>query len=147
MSAWKNQNQCLKGEIMNIALIAHDNKKKLMQNLCVAYRHILIKHNLFATGTTGRLIEEASNVPVHKYLAGHLGGEQQLGAQVAHNDIDLVVFLRDPVAQKIYEPDINSVLRLCDIHNIPLASNLATAEALLLALDRGDLDWRNIIRD
>jgi methylglyoxal synthase len=147
MSAWKNQNQCLKGEIMNIALIAHDNKKKLMQNLCVAYRHILIKHNLFATGTTGRLIEEASNVPVHKYLAGHLGGEQQLGAQVAHNDIDLVVFLRDPVAQKIYEPDINSVLRLCDIHNIPLASNLATAEALLMALDRGDLDWRNIVRD
>ena len=132
---------------MNIALIAHDNKKKLMQNLCVAYRYILIKHNLFATGTTGRLIEEASNVPVHKYLAGHLGGEQQLGAQVAHNDIDLVIFLRDPVAQKIYEPDINSVLRLCDIHNIPLASNLATAEALLLALDRGDLDWRNIIRD
>jgi methylglyoxal synthase len=132
---------------MNIALIAHDNKKKLIQNLCVAYRHILIKHNLFATGTTGRLIEEAANVPVHKYLAGHLGGEQQLGAQVAHNDIDLVIFLRDPVTQKIYEPDINSVLRLCDIHNIPLASNLATAEALLMALDRGDLDWRNIVRE
>ena len=131
---------------MNIALIAHDNKKKLMENLCIAYRYILNKHNLFATGTTGRLIEETSNLTVHKYLAGHLGGEQQLGAQVAHNDIDLVIFLRDPVAKKQYEPDINSVLRLCDIHNIPLASNLATAEALLLALERGDLDWRKIVR-
>ncbi len=131
---------------MNVALIAHDSKKKLMENLCIAYRHILNKHQLFATGTTGRLIEETSGLNVHKYLAGHLGGEQQLGAQVAHNDIDLVIFLRDPVAQKLYEPDINSLLRLCDIHNIPLASNLATAEALLLALDRGDLNWRDILR-
>ena len=77
---------------MNIALIAHDNKKKLMENLCIAYRHILIKHNLFATGGTGRLVEETANLSVHKYLAGHLGGEQQLGAQVANNDIDLVIF-------------------------------------------------------
>lgn len=133
--------------ILNVAFVAHDSKKKLMENLCIAYRHILIKHTIFATGTTGRLIEESSNLTVHKYLTGQLGGEHQLGAQVAHNDIDLVIFLRDPVAQKSYEPDINSVLRLCDIHNIPLASNLATAEALLLALDRGDLDWRKIIRD
>lgn len=131
---------------MNIALIAHDNKKKLMENLCIAYRHILSKHKLFATGTTGRLIEETSNLSVHKYLAGHLGGEQQLGAQVIHNDIDAVIYLRDAVEQKNYEADSNSILRLCDIHNIPLASNLATAEVLLLALDRGDLDWRNIVR-
>ena len=131
---------------MNIALIAHDNKKKLMENLCIAYRHILVKHSLFATGTTGRLIEEAANLSVHKYLAGHLGGEQQLGSQVAHNDIDLVIFLRDPVSQKHYEPDINSLMRLCDIHNIPLASNLATAEALLLSLDRGDIDWRKVLK-
>jgi methylglyoxal synthase len=131
---------------MNIGLIAHDNKKKLMENLCIAYRHILVKHTLFATGTTGRLVEEAANIPVHKYLAGPLGGEQQLGSQVASNDIDLVIFLRDPVAQKSYEPNINSILRLCDIHNIPLASNLATAEILLLALDRGDLDWRNVVK-
>ena len=130
---------------MNIALIAHDNKKKLMENLCIAYRHILSKHTLYATGTTGRLVEEAANITVHKYLAGPLGGEQQLGSQVASNDIDLVIFLRDPVSQKSYEPSINSILRLCDIHNIPLASNLATAEILLLALDRGDLDWRNIV--
>ncbi|MDR1531573.1 MAG: methylglyoxal synthase [Clostridiales bacterium] len=131
---------------MNIALIAHDNKKKLMENLCIAYRFILNKHTLYATGTTGRIIEEAANITVNKYLAGHLGGEQQLGSQVAHNDIDLVIFLRDPLAPKHYEPDIHSVMRLCDIHNIPLASNLATAEALLLALDRGDLDWRKIVR-
>jgi methylglyoxal synthase len=131
---------------MHIALLAHDNKKKLMENLCVAYRHILRKHSLFATGTTGQLVEDVLMVPVRKYLAGHLGGEQQLGSQIAHNDIDLVIFLRDPLAQKPYEPDIHSVLRLCDVHNIPLASNLATAEALLLALDRGDLDWRNNIR-
>ena len=131
---------------MNIALIAHDNRKKLMENLCIAYRHILSKHTLYATGTTGRLVEEAANITVHKYLAGPLGGEQQLGSQVASNDIDLVIFLRDKKKKKSYEPSINSILRLCDIHNIPLASNLATAEILLLALDRGDLDWRNVVK-
>jgi len=131
---------------MNIALLAHDNKKKLMENLCIAYRHILSKHKLYATGTTGQMIIDATNLSVKKYLAGHLGGEQQLSAQVALNDIDLVIFLRDALNPKQYEPDIGSILRLCDVHNIPVASNLATAEALLLALDRGDLDWRNIVR-
>lgn len=123
------------GDVMNIAFIAHDSKKKLMENLCIAYRHILIRHNLFATGTTGRLIEESSSIPVNKYLTGQLGGSYQLGAQIAHNDIDLVIFLRDPIDPKSYEPDINSVLRLCDIHNVPLASNLATAELLLTNID------------
>jgi len=131
---------------MNVALIAHDNKKKLMENLCIAYRHILSKHNIYATGTTGQLLEDAINLPVNKYLAGHLGGEHQLSAQVALNDVDLVIFLRDPLTPKHYEPDIGSLLRLCDVHNIPVASNLATAEALLLALDRGDLDWRKNLR-
>jgi methylglyoxal synthase len=131
---------------MNIALLAHDNKKKLMENLCVAYRHIFRKHSLFATDTTGKLVEEVIDQPVRKYLAGHLGGEQQLGAQIAHNDIDLVIFLRDPLTPPPYAPDINSLMRLCDVHNIPLASNLATAEALLLALDRGDLDWRKNVK-
>jgi len=131
---------------MNIALIAHDSKKRLMENLCIAYRHILSKHTLYATGTTGQIIEEATNLPVHKYLAGHLGGEYQLGAQISQNDIDLLIFLREPLVQRYVEPDMNSVMCLCDEHNIPLATNLATAEALLLALDRGDLDWRNIIR-
>jgi methylglyoxal synthase len=131
---------------MNIALIAHDNKKILMENLCIAYRHILNKHKLFATGSTGKLVEDATNLPVHKYLAGHLGGEQQLGVQIAHNDVDLMIFLVDPITKKLYEPALDGALRLCEIHNIPLATNLATAEALLLALDRGDLGWRDITR-
>ena len=90
---------------MNIALIAHDAKKKLMQNFCIAYRGILTKNDLFATGTTGRLIEEVTNLNVHKYLAGHLGGEQQMGADIEHNHIDLVIFLRDPLTSKSHEPD------------------------------------------
>ncbi len=131
---------------MNIGMIAHDAKKKLMQNFCIAYRGILSKNQIYATGTTGRLIEEVTNLNVHKYLAGHLGGEQQLGAQIEHNEIDLVIFLRDPSAPKSHEPDIANVLHLCDVHNIPLATNLATAELLIKALDRGDLDWREAFK-
>jgi methylglyoxal synthase len=127
---------------MNIALVAHDNKKKLMENLSETYSHILSKHTVFATGTTGQTIEDVTNLHISKYLAGHLGGVQQMGAQIALNDIDLVIFLRDPINPKHYEPDMNFLLQLCDVHNIPVASNLATAEALLLALDRGDFDWR-----
>ena len=114
---------------MNIGLVAHDSKKKLMQNFCIAYRGILAKNQLFATGTTGRLIEEVANLQIHKYLAGHLGGSQQLGAQIEHNEIDLVIFLRDPLKPKSHEPDVNSIVRLCDEHNIPLATNLATTTA------------------
>ncbi len=131
---------------MNIALIAHDNKKKLMQNFCIAYRVLLSKHELYATGTTGRLIEEVTNLNVHKQLAGHLGGEQQICAQIEHNQIDLVIFLRDPLSAKSHEPDVNNAVRLCDIHNIPLATNLASAEIMIRAIDRGDLDWREAYR-
>ena len=131
---------------MNIGLVAHDTKKMLMQNFCIAYRGILARNELYATGTTGRLIEEVTNLNIHKFLAGHLGGEQQLGAQIEHNNIDLMIFLRDPVSPHAYESEVNSILHLCDMHNIPLATNLATAEVLLLALDRGDLDWRNVMR-
>ena len=131
---------------MNIGLIAHDAKKKLMQNFCIAYRGILSKNELYATGTTGRLIEEVANLNVHKYLAGHLGGGQQLAAQIEHNEIDLVIFLRDALSAKSHEPDVNNVVRLCDMHNIPLATNLATAELLIKALDRGDLEWREILK-
>ena len=126
---------------MNIGLIAHDAKKKLMQNFCIAYRGILSKNELYATGTTGRLIEEVANLNVHKYLAGHLGGGQQLAAQIEHNEIDLVIFLRDALSAKSHEPDVNNVVRLCDMHNIPLATNLATAELLIKALD-----WREMYR-
>ena len=131
---------------MNIGLIAHDSKKKLMQNFCIAYRGILCKNELFATGTTGRLIEEVANLNIHKYLAGHLGGAQQLGAQIEHNEIDLVIFLRDPLTPKSHEPDVNSVVQLCDMHNIPLATNLATAELLINSLDRGEFEWREMYK-
>lgn len=131
---------------LNIGLIAHDAKKKLMQNFCIAYRGILSKNDIYATGTTGRLIEEVTNLTVHKYLAGHLGGEQQLGSQIEHNQIDLVIFLRDPLSPKSHEPDVNNVVQLCDTHNIPLATNLATAELLIKALDRGDMDFRNLYK-
>ena len=124
---------------MNVGLIAHDSKKKLMQNFCIAYRGILSKNELYATGTTGRLIEEVTNLNIHKYLAGHLGGEQQIGAQIEHNEIDLVIFLA-------HEPDVSNVMRLCDMHNIPLATNLASAELLIKSLDRGDLEWREMYK-
>ncbi len=131
---------------MNIGLIAHDAKKKLMQNFCIAYRGILSRHELYATGTTGRLIEEVTNLTIHKYLAGHLGGVQQLGSEIENNDLDMVIFLRDPLTKKSHEPDINNIFTLCDMHNIPLATNLATAELLIKAMDRGDLDWREMFK-
>ncbi len=131
---------------MNIGLIAHEAKKKLMQNFCIAYRGILSKHELYATGTTGRLIEEVTNLNVHKFLAGHLGGQQQLAAHIEQNLIDLVIFLRDPLSPKSHEPDLTSIMVVCDKHNIPLATNLATAELLIKALERGDLEWRETFK-
>ena len=125
---------------MKIALIAHDAKKKLMQNFCIAYRGILTKNDLFATGTTGRLVEEVTNLSIHKHLAGHLGGAQQLSAQREH------IFLRDPLTPKSHEPNIGDLSRLCDMHNIPIATNLASAELLLKSLDRGDMEWRDIYK-
>ena len=131
---------------MNIGLIAHDSKKALMQNFCIAYKGILNKHTLYATETTGRLVEEATNLTIHKFLAGHLGGMQQLGSQIAQNDLDALIFLRDPMEPKPHEPNVNDVVRLCDTYNIPMATNLATAELLVLAIDRGDLDWREMYK-
>ncbi|MDD3361062.1 MAG: methylglyoxal synthase [Hespellia sp.] len=131
---------------MNIGLIAHDSKKKLMQNFCIAYRGILSKHELYATATTGRLVEEVTNLSIHKYLAGHLGGKQQLGAQIESNGIDALIFFRDPLTPRSHEPDVNDIVRLCDTYNIPMATNIATAEVIILALDRGDLDWREMYK-
>ncbi len=131
---------------MKIGLIAHDAKKILMQNFCIAYKGILEKNEVYATGTTGRLIEEATGLIIHKYLAGHLGGENQLGSQIENNDIDLVIFLRDPLTAKPHEPDVNIVVQLCDRYNIPLATNLASAELLIKALDKGDMDWRETVK-
>ena len=131
---------------MNIGLIAHDSKKKLMQNLCIAYRGILCKNELYATATTGRLIEEVANLNVHKFLAGHLGGVQQMCSQIEQNQLDMIIFIRDPQTPQSHEPDVNNIFRLCDMHNIPLATNLATAEMLIKSLERGDLDWRDVYR-
>ena len=131
---------------MRIALIAPAAKKKLMQNFCIAYRGILSRHQLYATSTTGRLIEEVTNLNIHKHLAGHLGGMQQIGAQIEQNEIDLLIFLRDPLTPKRHEPDVNNVVKLCDMHNIPMATNLATAELLIKSLDRGDLEWREMYK-
>ncbi|NLN41012.1 MAG: methylglyoxal synthase [Clostridiales bacterium] len=130
---------------MNIALIAHDKKKEDMVTFCIAYQSILQKHRLFATGTTGRLVAEATGMDVHRFLSGPLGGDQQIGSIVAYNRMDLVIFLRDPLTAQPHEPDVNALLRLCDVHNIPLATNMATAEVMIKALERGDLDWRLIV--
>ena len=131
---------------MNIALIAHDKKKELMVDFCIAYKGILQHHNLFATGTTGAFIVEATGLDVHKFAPGPLGGEQQIGARIALNEMDLVIFLRDPLTAREHEPDMASLLRLCDIHNIPFATNIATAEMLIKGLERGDLSWRELVR-
>ena len=131
---------------MNIGLVADDAKKKLMQNFCIAYRSILSGHTLYATGTTGRLIEEVTSLSVKKYLSGNLGGEQQLGVQIEQNEIDLVIFMKDPDTPGMHESELGNIQRLCDMHNIPIATNLATAELLIKSLDRGDLEWREIYK-
>ena len=130
---------------MNIALIAHDKKKELIVDLCIAYKAILQHHNLYATGTTGSFISEGAGLSVYCFSPGPLGGAQQVAARVSLNEMDLVIFLRDPVTAREYEPDINSLLRLCDMNNIPFATNIATAEMLIKSLERGDLSWRELI--
>ena len=129
---------------MNIAMIAHDKKKELLVQFCIAYCGILSKHNLCATGTTGRLIAEATGLNIKRFLPGHHGGDQQIGACIAYNEIDLVFLMRDPLTAAPFEQDM-SLMRLCDINSIPIATNLATAEMLLNGLERGDLDWREIV--
>ena len=127
---------------MNIGLIAHDSKKKLMQNFCIAYKGILNKNQLFATGTTGRLIEEVTNLSVHKFLAGSIGGDKQFMEMVERQDLDMVILFYNPVMIDPKEPDITAIVMRCDQYNIPVATNIATAELLILGLARGDLDWR-----
>lgn len=131
---------------MNIVLIAHDSKKKLMQNFCIAYRGILAKHDVYAPHTTGRLVEDASGITVHKFLAGHLGGVEQIATQIESNQMDLVIFLRDNLVNQPHNNDFHKISILCDTYNIPLATNLATAELLIKALERGDLDWRTLYK-
>ncbi len=130
---------------MNIALIAHDSKKELMIQFCIAYSGILSRHNLCATGTTGKLVNEATGLNVKYFLGGKQGGDQQISARVACNEIDLLLYFRDPISAKDNEPNEANLMKLCDVHNIPFATNIATAEVLIHGLERGDLDWRNIV--
>ena len=130
---------------MNIALIAHDAKKELMTQFCIAYCGILSRHNLFATGTTGKLVSDATGLKIQRFMSGHQGGDQQVSARIACDEIDLLLLFRDPLNPKPHEPNEATLLRLCDIHNVPVATNIATAEALIHSLERGDLDWRDIV--
>lgn len=130
---------------MKIALIAHDKKKNDMINFTVAYAPILKDHTLFATGTTGFKINEATRLDIKRFQSGPLGGDQQIGALIAENDLDLVLFFRDPLTAQPHEPDVSALMRLCDVYQIPLATNLASAELFIRSLERGDLDWRKII--
>ncbi|MDO4742939.1 MAG: methylglyoxal synthase [bacterium] len=131
---------------MNIAIIAHDAKKELMIQFCIAYCGILCRHRLMATGTTGRLVSEATGLEIVKFLSGDQGGGQQIASRISCNEIDMVLFFRDPLTAKVSEPDDISILRLCDVHNIPIATNIATGEMLIHGLERGDLDWREYVR-
>ena len=132
---------------MNIALIAHDSKKELMVQFCIAYCGILSHHDIRATGTTGKLVAEATGLHIQRYLSGSQGGDQQLASSISCNEVDLLIFFRDPLNAKSHVPNDINILRLCDVHNIPVATNIATAEALIHALERGDLDWREYMRN
>ena len=129
---------------MNIALMAHDRKKELMVQFCIAYCGVLSSHKICATNTTGHLVAEATGLPITYYLSCNQGGNQQIGARIAYNEIDLVLFFCDPTG----DVDLSGayeIIRLCDKHNVPIATNVATAEVLIQGLRRGDLDWRDIV--
>ncbi len=132
---------------MNITLMAHDKKKELMVQFCTAYKSILAKHSLSATATTGRLVADATGLPVSLFLSHNQGGHQQVDARIAYNEIDLVLMFTDPNSSDPWEDrQIVQTIHLCDTYNVPVATNLASAEMLILGLQRGDLDWREVMR-
>ena len=131
---------------MNIALIAHDKKKDDMIRFATAYKLVLQNHTLFATGTTGQKIMEATGLEVHRFQSGPLGGDQEIGAMIAKNKMDMIFFFRDPLTAQPHEPDVTALIRLCDVYAVPLATNMGTGEVLVKGLERGDLSWRDIIR-
>lgn len=130
---------------MNIALIAHDSKKELMVQFCIAYCGALSSHYLCATGTTGKMVQEATGLNIERLLSGSQGGVHQIAARISCNEIDMLLFFRDPLSDRLDDPNEVNLLRLCDMHSIPLATNIATAEVLIHGLERGDLAWRDII--
>ena len=127
---------------MDIALIAHDQKKNEMVNFSIAYEHIFSKHTLFATGTTGKRIMEETSLSITRLMSGPLGGDQQIGAMIATGKLDLILFFRDPLTAQPHEPDVTELLRLCDVYGIPLATNIASAELLIRAVEKGYFSWR-----
>ena len=132
---------------MNITLMAHDKKKELMVQFCTAYKSVLSKHNLFATATTGRLIADNTGLPITLLLAHKQGGHQQINARIAYNEIDLVLLFTDPNTTEVWDDSqMIETIRHCDKHNVPIATNLAAAEMLIMGLQRGDLDWREMLR-
>lgn len=130
---------------MNVAFVAHDRKKEEMINFVIAYQAMFEEHTLFSTGTTGRLITENTKLNIMKFRSGPLGGDQQIGAMVAQNELDLLIFFRDPLVSQPHETDITALLRLCDVYGIPVATNLASAELLVHSLKRGEFHWRDVI--
>ncbi len=131
---------------MTIALIANDAKKELMVQFCIAYCGILSRYNLVATGATAKTVSEATGLDITGFLSGGQGGSQQIASRIGCDEIDLLLIFRDPLNPKPHENDEQALLRLCDVHNIPVATNIATAEMLIHGLERGDLDWREIIK-
>lgn len=129
---------------MKIALIAHDHKKNNLVQFAIAYRHIFAEHELYATGTTGQRIHEETGLEVTRFRSGPLGGDQQIGAMIANNEMDMVFFFRDPLTAQPHEPDVTALVRLCDLYHVPLATNMGTAEILLKGLEAGLVDWRLI---
>jgi len=129
---------------MKIALIAHDHKKDNLVQFAIAYRHIFAEHELYATGTTGQRIHEETGLEVTRFRSGPLGGDQQIGAMIANNEMDMVFFFRDPLTAQPHEPDVTALVRLCDLYHVPLATNMGTAEILLKGLEAGLVDWRLI---
>ncbi len=132
---------------MTIALIAHDAKKELMVQFCIAYCGILSHHNIVATGTTGKTVSEATGLEITRFLSGSQGGAQQIASRIGCDEVDLLLLFRDPLTARPDEPDELALLRLCDVHNIPVATNIATAEVLIHGLERGDFAWRDILRN
>lgn len=130
---------------MEIAIIASDTKKELMAQFCIAYCGILSKHNLCATSVTGNYISEATGLEIEKLLSGPHGGEQQIASRVSYNEIDALLYFRSNEPKSNFDEAEYQLLRLCDVHNVPVATNIAMAEILIMAIDRGDLDWREIV--
>ncbi|WML47711.1 methylglyoxal synthase [Neobacillus sp. PS3-34] len=132
---------------MNIALIAHDKKKNDLVQFATAYKALFSEHTLYATGTTGLRISEATGLTIHRFQSGPLGGDQQIGAMIAKNDMDAVFFFRDPLTAQPHEPDVSALMRLCDVYAIPLATNMGTAEVLIKGIEQGLVEWRNLRKE